>query len=401
VRSRYVLAIALIVVTNVTRAAVVSTRPASGPTEADRQKVSALSRHAADLIEQHKFSDAERVLQEALSLNPQNTTCLYDLAGVDVALDRREDAIAILERATDAGFTDFTQIENNPAFTVLRDMPRYQGLLSRKDEIRHRTAERILDDLKTQFGERYMYVVDESRKIVFADGLGQQSLDELQSAIRWQLVSQHEQVFSHASDEFIRVIVATPADFARLEHRPGVSGSYDDSSRTVLVKRLGPELRHEFTHALHAADQHALDQEHPVWLSEGLATLYEYPTFEVSGDGARRLIPADTWRLVRVQAAANHNNLIPIDKLVGMNRLMFTERAELAYGESGSLLLYLCERGLLKRFYDEYTRGYAVDSAGLEALTKTTGMSISSLQKAWVDWLLPRPVPVRTSEIIP
>ena len=138
-----------------------------------------------------------------------------------------------------------------------------------------------------------------------------------------------------------------------------------------------------------------------MWLSEGLATLYEYPGFEASGDVARRLIPADTWRLVRVQAAANHNNLIPIDKLVGMSRLMFTERAELAYGESGSLMLYLYEHGLLKRFYDDYTRGYATDRSGLEALTNATGMSISSLQKAWVDWLLPRSVPEKNSEIIP
>ena len=392
-RFRHVLAVLLLAAAGVARPAAISTRPSSVPTESERRQVGELSRRAADLIDQRKFLEAEHVLQDALSLIPKNSTCLYDLAGVEAALGRREEAISSLERATEAGFTDFTQIEHNPGFDGLRDLPRYQQLLARKHEIRHRVAERILGELKTQFGDRYAYLVDEPRKLAFADGLGPASLGELQSAIRWQLASQEQQIFSHPPDEFIRVIVATPADFSRLERRSGVSGHYDDSTRTLLVKRLGPELRHEFTHALHAADQHALDQEHPVWLSEGLATLYEYPTFEVSGDDDRHLIPADTWRLAHVQAAAKHNVLIPIVKLVAMDRSKFTERADLAYGESASLLLYLFEHEVLKRFYDSYTQGYATDSSGLVALKLATGMSENDLQKTWVNWLLPRTVP--------
>ena len=114
VRFRYVLAIALIAVTNVTRAAVGFDTPGVGADGSGSSKKSVLSpaRHRLDRAAQVRRCRA--VLHEALSLNPQNTTCLYDLAGVDVALGRRKDAIKTLESATDAGFTDFTQIEISP-----------------------------------------------------------------------------------------------------------------------------------------------------------------------------------------------------------------------------------------------------------------------------------------------
>ena len=107
-----------------------------------------------------------------------------------------------------------------------------------------------------------------------------------------------------------------------------MGGHYDDATRTILVKRPGAELRHEYVHALHAADQHALGQEHPVWLSEGLATLFEQPGFTpATQPTSSRMIPADTWRLARVQAAARHDTLIPLDKLLKLDRAAFTARA--------------------------------------------------------------------------
>jgi hypothetical protein len=377
----------------------VPTTTGAEPTESQRRRVSELSRRSADLIEQRKFADAKGTLEEALFLIPDNPTCLYDLACVDAATGRPEKAISDLEHATDAGFTDFSQLERNPAFAVLRDIPGYRRLLSQKDEITHRAATRILGELKHRFGDRYSCMVDEQRKMVFAAYLAPAALDELASALRVERASQGEQVFSHPPDEFIRIVVASAVDFSKIELRSEVAGYYDDSTRTLIVKHTGPELRHEFTHAMHAADQHALDQEHPVWLSEGLATLYEYATSEAGNEEhTPRLIPADTWRLASVQAAAKHDTLIPIDKLVTMDRAAFTSRADLAYGESGSLLLYLYEHQLLKKFYEAYTEGFANDPTGLKAMELVTGMSLPRLQKDWMSWLTPRSVPSKQTE---
>jgi hypothetical protein len=371
-----------------------ATQASSEPTEAERDRVGELSRRAADFIERHRFVDAERTLGDALALNPNDTTCLYDLACVHAATGRADEAIADLERATKSGFTDFSLLQRNPAFAELRHLPRYARLLARKEQIVHHTAERILGELKTQFGDRYSYVVDEPDKLVFAAYTEPAALDDLVKQIRLERTSQGAQIFSHPSDEFIRIIVVSAADFSRIERRSGVAGYYDDSTRTLIVKHAGPELWHEFTHAMHAADQHALDQEHPVWLSEGLATLYEYaPTENVGDIRTPVLVPADTWRLANVQAAAKHNAMIPIEKLVTLDRASFTARADLAYGEAGSLLLYLYEHQLLKKFYDAYTTGYSNDSSGIVALKAVTGVDSNDLQKEWMEWFMARPVP--------
>lgn len=372
-------------------ATVLAVAPATAPSRpsvAERRKVNELSRHAADLIDRRRFSDAERTLQEALTVIPDNVTCLYNLATVHAVMKRPNDAVEDLERATDAGFTDFIRLEKNPAFASLYDLPRFQQLLSHQDQIRRHAFQRTLDDLKAGFGEHYLYDTDEPHQLVIAAHLDAPALADLKQALAAEEASEEEQIFSHPPQEIIRVIVASPVDFAKQEQRYGVAGRYDDATRTLLVKRVGPELRHEFTHALHAADQHALDQEHPVWLSEGLATMYEYAKRD-----AGQWIPADTPRLGRVQAAARHDTLIPLDKLLAMDRAAFTARADLAYGESGSLVLYLYEHHLLKRFYDVYTAGYANDPTGRDALAAATGMSLTQLQKAWLEWLLPRTPP--------
>jgi hypothetical protein len=358
-----------------------------------RRRLAELSRQAVDAIDHHDLPEAERRLLEALSIAPDNSTCLYNLAAVHAGMSRPADALADLERATDAGFTDFTQLEKNPAFDGLRELPRYHQLLARRDEIRHLTAGRILDELKSQFGDGYQYAADEPHKLVFAAHLDAKSLEEVQSALLLQAKSQGKFLFSHPSDEFIRVIIASPGDFSKDEYRTDAGGHYDDTTRTVLVKRTGPELRHEFTHALHAADQHALGQEHPVWLSEGLAAIYENAATERSEDGTLRMIPADNWRLTNVKAAANTGNLIPLEKLLPLDRETFTARADVAYGEASSLLVYLYGRGLLAKFYARYTESYVAGDDGRRALETVTGADLESLQKDWVKWLIPRTVP--------
>ena len=361
------------------------------PFETLQHRADELSRRAVTLIEHGKLSDAEHALRGALALMPDNWRCLYNLASVQAANGESDAALDDLERAADNGFTDFSHLKHNPAFASLRDLPRYRRLLAREDLIRHHAAEQILDELKSQFGADYLYAIDEPRRLIFAAHTSPDALVALQRELAVESASEWAEVFSHKPDEFIRVVVASPSDFAKLERRRNIGGRYDDSTRTLLVKTTGPELRHEFTHALHAADQRALDQQHPAWLSEGLATLYENARLEPSDDDLKeRMIPDQKARLGRMRFEARRQNFIPLTGLVTMDSAMFTSRANLSYDEAGTLLLYLYEHQLLKKFYDVYTAGYRRDPTGRDALEKVTGLTLAQLQKQWVQWLLGR-----------
>ena len=68
------------------------------------------------------------------SLVPNNFVCLYNLALVHATTDRLDAAVADLEKATDAGFTDFHRIEIEPGFVPLRELPRFEQLLARRDK---------------------------------------------------------------------------------------------------------------------------------------------------------------------------------------------------------------------------------------------------------------------------
>ena len=389
----WVLLLTLGLVLNVPAFAAPATAPATRSAEQSRRRAVELTRQALRLLDHNEPERAERALREAVTLTPQSSTCWYDLACAEAAQGKTDAAMDDLEKATDAGFTDFTFLSHDRLLARLRRLPRFRQLLARKDEIRHRAAERSLAILKDRLGPKYSYDVDEEHKLILAVGAEPATLTEVKQRLLTQAASQEKDLFDHKPDEFIRVIIPTAADWAKLEHRHDIGGSYDDTTRTVVAKGSGPSLSHEFTHALHAADQRAVGQEHPVWLSEGLASMYERTRTEARDDDRpEHLVPLDDSRLTYVRAAARRQVLIPFDRLGRMDREDFTDRANVAYGESSSLLLFLYEQGLLRKFYDAYKQGYDDDPTGRDALVRATETNLHDLQTRWAEWMLARPV---------
>jgi tetratricopeptide (TPR) repeat protein len=364
-----------------------TTRPAE-ISERDRARASELARKAVTYMDQQRYAQADLALRDALAIIPDKTTWLFNLACVQAVRGKPDEAMDTLEQATDLGFTDFTQLEHDAFLKPLRGLPRYQKLIARKDEIRHNAAELALAQLKARLGPKYLYEADEQNKLIFAAATDQATLDALKSALLKQAASQWDLLFSHKPDEFIRIVIPTAVDFRKLVHVPSASGIYLDESRTLYAQRMGQVVVHEFTHALHAADQRAVGQEHPVWLREGLASMYE------AGDFVDDVLePRDNFRLAFVQNAARRHALVPLEKLLRYTPQDFVSHANLAYGQSSSLLLYLYEQKLIRKFYDEFKKTYDADPFGRIALERTTGLDLAELQNQWTQWMLQREAP--------
>lgn len=372
----------------------IATRPAasspSEPSEADRVRAEALAQQSVDLLMKKKpdVLAAEAKLRQAIAILPEKAVFHYNLACILAMRGQTDQALNSLERATECGFTDFSILESDPDLDSLRGEPRLAQILSRKRQIAHAAGERALAELKRKFGDGYRYAVDEDQKLVFAADTDQTTLDALRGWIVAQENSQEAALFSHKPDEFIRIVVPSRPDYRRVIHTPGVRGMYVDQTRTLYAEHLGQVMTHEFTHALHSADQRAYRQEHPIWLREGLASMYEAGDFV---DG--KLIPRDNFRLASVQMAARRNGLYAFAKLLRLQSLDFTSNPDLAYGESSSLLLYLHEKKQLREFYDAYKASYDADATGQVALESTTGMTLTELEQAWKKWMLARPSP--------
>jgi hypothetical protein len=365
-----------------------ATRPATAPVEVDRRKLRQLARRALEAAKAGRLEEAETALAQALIIDPNNSTNLYNMACVKALRGRADAAMDYLERAAGEGFTDFVHLERDTDLTLLRQLDRYKKFIAQKGEWQRKAAERVISMLRRDFGEGYLYEVDEADKLIFATNTDAQTLAALKKWLSAQARSQWAELFEHKPDQYISIILPSPDDYKLIVSRPEVGGFYNPDNHMLIAQRLGQIMTHEFTHAMHAADLEALGQEHPIWLTEGLATLYEAGHFENDV-----LLPAENFRLATVKQAAIRGRLIPFEKLFKMDQRAFVGNATIAYGESASLLLYMHSKDLLRKFYDTYKRGYDKDKTGAAALVEVTGMPLAELENEWRQWMLQRTPP--------
>src|SRR3954468_5656698 len=105
----------------------------------------------------------------------------------------------------------------------------------------------------------------------------------------------------------------------------------------------GGTLVHEMTHALLAPDFPTC----PDWLNEGIASLYEQSSFGPGGDTIRG---HENWRLPALQKAIKEKTLRPLTELIADTHFYADERVGINYAQARYLMMYLQEKGLLKRF---------------------------------------------------
>jgi len=245
-----------------------------------------------------------------------------------------------------------------------------------------RPVEERMERTRKKFGEALLYEVDHEQRILYAVDLPPASLADVKARLAAFAQAARATLFDHGFDTYCTVVVQP-----RWSGGGGGGRFYPSylSSQTT-----GPTLLHEFTHALHFADQEARGgQHHRVWIIEGLATLLESADVV---DG--KLVPRHTGRLYALRERLENNALLSWERMVALERRQFHS---VHYAQAAYMLSYLQQQGKLKAWYDAYVEGYAGDPTGRQALEEVFGVPLEEIEQAWLAWVreLSPPAPRR------
>ncbi len=158
-------------------------------------------------------------------------------------------------------------------------------------------------------------------------------------------------------------------------------GHYGHSQKYIVINyETGPgTMVHELTHALMSEDF----PQAPIWLAEGMASLYEHCRAE--GDILRG---DDNWRLPELKAALEGGTLTPLPVLLAMTPATFRgSRESLNYAQSRYFCKYLEELGLRPGLYKEFRDKYELDPTGARFLSKAFGKPLDLIEAAWRRWI--------------
>lgn len=334
-----------------------------------------------------KYEQCDKLFTQALQRDPQDTTALYNQACVRAKQGQSAAAMESLKRLVDTGFCDFRRMRTDGDLASLHDLPEFRELMAREDQVQQARAKRIEQIIQAKAGGAYSCEIDPQDRLLFASGIDQTEMQDIRRKLCAQARAVQNDLFDFKLDQYVTVVMLNDSDARKMK---ADLGFYDDGQRTILTAQRGIILTHEFTHALHHADQAARDQVHPVWIKEGLATLFE--TSEVDGQHIR---PLDNFRLRGVQTAVSTRRAVPMGTLFAMNQRDYMKSAGQCYPQSRYVLMYLWQKGLLKPWYEAYTANYATDRTGTLAMEKVLGKKLPQIEAEWKQWVMTLEVPPR------
>ena len=341
-----------------------------------------LNRRLFDLIERGRYDEALPVAVEIRRLRPASGSAWYNLARVQARTGRRAEALDSLAEAIRFGFSDLHRLRRDPALESLHALPGYDGILGRNADIQRGRAERIRLQLRRRFGDEYVVHVDHAPRLVLATNVDPHMLSEVREYLAAYAQAMWRDLFDHPFEQYVTIVL--PGGVVANGPHPDarVGGYYEHAQRLLVARRMGKVITHEFTHALHAADQDALGQTHAIWVAEGLATLFESSTVD---DG--HVVPEANHRLTLLKWILQRDGTVRWRRMLTFHREEFLDVSAVSYPQCRYMMMYLYEKGLLKKWYDAYAAGYGRDPTGLAALEEVCAKPLERIEADWKRWV--------------
>jgi len=341
----------------------------------------------------HKhYDEAVARYVKILGSNPRDTMALYDIACAYAAMGELDKAVLHLRMAVATGYADFERIDRNPDFDAIRSHKGYVEISKKRDEIQHQAAQKRLEELKKKFGEGYTYEIDEKHKLIFATNRSLKMLARMKEHLLQFADAQYRAVWDYKPSCYLTVICPDTEGFRKVEVNPGVAGRYHPSDKSLVALDINTTLDHEFTHALHDADQDAKRIDAPTYIDEGFAELFETGGM-VGSDYLPRSINDAFYDGKQAVEKGEHT---PWRRFCRLSYYQFHQKdRRLHYCQSRYMFVYLYDKGKLKRWYDNYCKTFHRDSTGRAAWEMTFCKTFDEIEKDWVEWVktLPQTAP--------
>ncbi len=368
-----------------------SSKPAAARAKADAAKTrAAKARRARKILAYHsrsihlaargKFAQAEPLLKKLLDLDPTDSTAWYNMACVHSRLGRPKKALASLDKALEHGYADIRHMQRDPDMAPLRKLGGYKAVIARNAEIQRKRAEKVRREMAETFGEGHIIEIDHASKLVFATNVDRHTLEQLRGHLTAYANAQWAGLFTHRFEQYVTVVVPS-ADDKRFRRR-GVGGYYMHSSRRLVARQVGMVMTHEFTHALHAADLDGFGQRHPAWVQEGFATL-----FESSRVASGCAVPLPNHRLTLLKRLLARKKTIAFEEFFKQSHRDFMRSAMVGYPQTRYIMMYLHDKGVLKKWYDAFIAGFEADKTGARALETVLDKPIDEIEADWKEWV--------------
>lgn len=339
------------------------------------------------------FSDADyrraaSLLERYLTRRPNDPVMLYNAACAYCHLGDRDTAAGYLRRAVQAGLRDMDQIVSDPDLEAIRDHPTYLEIVERVTWSAAREADAVIARWRALYGdEEYRYEKDDTRRLCYATALDEESHGAMRRMLEAEADHLLESFLPALPKAYVLIAVPTPRDARRLFDTDQIGGLYEHSKRTLIARDIGASLRHEFFHAMHYAHMEEVGQTHPLWVQEGLASLYE--DYVLTPDGGAVFLPNERHNVVKLLASGGR--LARWERIFTMSEERFMARASQLYPQVRSIFEFLADKDKLVPWYEALVAGFDRDKSGRDAFEEVFGMPVTEVERAWRRWLLARP----------
>ena len=356
------------------------------------------------------FQEAHDLIEARIKAGSNDFTLLYNDACALAQLGRGSEAERQLLAAVKAGFRQFELMEQDEDLEPIRASDTYEAIMEARERLLGDEAQRAprkgdpaprgvpaprleprnspdpISAWRNAHGDKYRYDRDEDGGLAYATYLEESSHERMKAMLAELERHLIKAYFEKAPSTPVLIAIVRPSDAKKYLEREEIKGMYLHDERRLVARDVGQSLQHEFVHLLHFAHMERTGQRHPIWIQEGLASLYE--NYTLNADGSAEFQPNVRFNFARRQVTSKSAK--PWKSLIALSGADFMEDAERLYPQVRAIFEFFAREGKLDAFYRALVATWRTDPDGAAAIERAFGEPMSTVEERWKKWMISR-----------